>query len=75
MLGGLPDLPTYDGRCLAEALARETSGNAELLLSQLESWVMSHGGSVERQEPPRSRGLGRIESPIPARARAVPLAA
>jgi hypothetical protein len=59
MLGGLPDLPAYDGRCLAEALARETRGSTELLLTELESWVMSHGGAVEHRERPRSRGLGR----------------
>ena len=57
MMGTRPGFTAYGGWCLAEALARETGREAELLLPELESWVVSRGGAVERRPPPVFRGL------------------
>ncbi len=57
MMGTRPGFTAYGGWCLAEALARETGREAELILPELESWVVSRGGAVERRPPPVFRGL------------------
>jgi hypothetical protein len=54
---GFDAFDAYDGRCLAEAYAREKGGEVELLLTELEAWVKLHGGSIERRKPPASKRL------------------
>ena len=55
----------YDGRCLAEAYAREKDGEVELLLTELEAWVKLQGGSIERRKPPVSERLRSGEQVTP----------
>jgi hypothetical protein len=62
---GFDNYDAYDGRCLAEAYARQKDGEVELLLTELEGWVKLHGGSVERRTPPVSKRLRSGERVAP----------
>jgi hypothetical protein len=64
---GFDAYDAYDGRCLAEAYAREKDGEVELLVTELEAWVKLHGGSVERRKLPVSNRLrsGQRVAPDP----------
>jgi hypothetical protein len=62
MMGTRPGLAPYDGRCVAEAVARETGSEPDGLMDELEAWAHAAGGDSEWRQQPRSGGskLGRI---------------